>query len=195
MPVEVASNLDDTGGKSSAVSGPLACENVPCGKIKVKGDAAWNEACRDASTCVAQGSMAYYDPAWPDKHEAAAMVVEDIGTNSATIETKMDNCHALSGPHYTVNHLLATKTATVDKHLASLGVTYLCSQLEIGHEEPSTGQCPCIVGIGLWHALWGVTSALFILHCLFSCLSYLSAGTHYDRLQSDGRSTGAFICI
>jgi len=36
------------------------------------------------------------------------------------------------------------------------------------------------VGIGLWHALWGVTSALFIF--LFACLSYLFAGTHYDRL-------------
>jgi len=45
-----------------------------------------------------------------------------------------------------------------------------------------TGQSPCIVGIGLWHALWGVTSALFIFYCLFACLSYLYAGTHYGRL-------------
>jgi len=45
-----------------------------------------------------------------------------------------------------------------------------------------TDQSPCVVGIGQWHALWGVTSALFIFYCLFACLSYLSAGTHYDRL-------------
>jgi len=47
---------------------------------------------------------------------------------------------------------------------------------------PLTDQSPCIVGIGLWHALWGVTSTVFIFYCLFACLSYLSAGTHYDRL-------------
>jgi len=45
-----------------------------------------------------------------------------------------------------------------------------------------TGQSPCILGIGLWHALRGVTSALFIFYCLFACQSYLSAGTYYDRL-------------
>jgi len=47
---------------------------------------------------------------------------------------------------------------------------------------PLKDQSPCIVGIGLWHALWGVTSALFNFYCLFACLLYLSAGTHYDRL-------------
>jgi len=51
------------------------------------------------------------------------------------------------------------------------------------------------VGIGLWHALWGVTFALLIFYCLFACLSYLSAGTHYYRLWSDGQSTGALVCI
>jgi len=59
------------------------------------------------------------------------------------------------------------------------------SLLPIGHwpqVAPMTDQSPCIVGIGLWHALWGVTSALFIFYCLFACLSYLSAGTQYDRL-------------
>jgi len=45
-----------------------------------------------------------------------------------------------------------------------------------------TGQSPWTVGIGLWHALWGVTSVLFIFYCLFAYLSYLSSGTHYDRL-------------
>jgi len=58
-----------------------------------------------------------------------------------------------------------------------------------------TGQSPCIVGIVLWHALWGVTSALFIFYCLFASLSYLSAGTHYDRLWSDGRSTSALVIL
>ena len=47
---------------------------------------------------------------------------------------------------------------------------------------PLTGQSPHTVRIGLWHALWEVTSALFIFYCSFACLSYLSAGTHYDRL-------------
>jgi len=47
---------------------------------------------------------------------------------------------------------------------------------------PLTGQSPCIVGIGLWHTLCGVTAALFIFYCLFACLSCLSAGTHYDRM-------------
>jgi len=45
-----------------------------------------------------------------------------------------------------------------------------------------TGQSPRIVGIGLWHVIWGVTSTLFIFYCLFACLSYLSVGIHYDRL-------------
>ena len=49
-------------------------------------------------------------------------------------------------------------------------------------EAPLTGQNPRTVRIGLWHALWGVTSALFIFDCLFACLASLSAGTHYDRL-------------
>jgi len=59
------------------------------------------------------------------------------------------------------------------------------SLLPIGHwpqVAPMTDQSPCIVGIGLWLALWGVTSALFIFYCSFACLSYLSAGTQYDRL-------------
>jgi len=56
-------------------------------------------------------------------------------------------------------------------------------------------QSPCIEGIGLWHALRRVTSVLFFFYCLFACLSYLSAATHYDRLWSDGRSTGALNCI
>jgi len=42
---------------------------------------------------------------------------------------------------------------------------------------PLTGQSPCNVGIGLWHALWGATSASFLFYCVFACLSYLSAGT------------------
>ena len=57
--------------------------------------------------------------------------------------------------------------------------------LEIGQLPPVgplTEQSPCTVGIGLWHALWGVTSAFFFFYCLFACLSYPSAGTHFDRL-------------
>jgi len=60
---------------------------------------------------------------------------------------------------------------------------------------PLTGQSPCTEGIGLWHALWGDTSAMFISFCLCACLPYLSAGTHYDRLRSDGQSTGALVYI
>jgi len=41
---------------------------------------------------------------------------------------------------------------------------------------PLTDQSPCIVGIGLWHALCGVTSALFIfIVCLLACLICLPA--------------------
>jgi len=56
---------------------------------------------------------------------------------------------------------------------------------------PLTDQSPCIVGIGLWHALWGVTSALILF--LFACLSYLFAGTHYYRLI--GWSTDQCRCL
>jgi len=59
---------------------------------------------------------------------------------------------------------------------------------------PLTGQLPRTVRIGMWHAPWGFTSALFMFYCLFGCLSYLSAGTEYDRLRSDGRSTSALVC-
>jgi len=47
---------------------------------------------------------------------------------------------------------------------------------------PLTVHSPCIVGLGLWHALRGVTSALFIFYRLFACLAHLSADIHYDRL-------------
>jgi len=41
---------------------------------------------------------------------------------------------------------------------------------------PLTGQSPCIVGIGLWHTLWGGTATLFILIvCLLACLICLPA--------------------
>jgi len=92
--------------------------------VKVAGDAAWNEACRDTGTCVAQGSMADHQPARPDEFEAAAMAVEDIGTSAAAFEAQMNTLRALSAPHYTVMRLLATKTAAVEKHLASAGNTY-----------------------------------------------------------------------
>jgi len=59
---------------------------------------------------------------------------------------------------------------------------------------PLTGQNPRTARIGLWHALWGVTSALFSFFCLFACLSYLSAGTRYDRSWSEGRSTSTLVC-
>jgi len=39
------------------------------------------------------------------------------------------------------------------------------------------------------------TSALFIFYCSFACQSYLPAGTYYDRLLSDGRSTNDFVHI
>ena len=124
VPVEAASNLADHGGKRKAVGGLPACEKVGGKKVKVEGDAAWNEACRDAGRCVTQGSMADHQPARPDEFDAAAKAVEDIGTSAAAFETQMDNLRALSAPHYTVMRLLATKAAAVDKHLASAGKTY-----------------------------------------------------------------------
>jgi len=78
------------------------------------------------------------------------------------------------------------------------GTEFSISSPAVGNSPqvaPLTGQSPCIVGIGLSHALWGVTSALLSFYCLFACLSYLSAGTHYDRLGSDGRSTSALVYI
>jgi len=122
-PVEAASTLADHVGKRKAIAGPLACERVGGKKVKVEGDAAWNEACREAGTCVTQGSMADHRPARPDEFKAAAMAVEAIGTSAAAFETQMDNLRALSAPHYTVMRLLATKTAAVEKHLASSGKT------------------------------------------------------------------------
>ena len=124
VPVEAASTLADHGGKRKAVASPLACEKVGGKKVKVEGDAAWNEACRDAGTCVTQGSMADHRPARPDEFKAAEMAVEAIGTSAAAFETQMDNLRALSAPHDTVMRLLATKTAAVEKHLASSGKTY-----------------------------------------------------------------------
>jgi len=56
-----------------------------------------------------------------------------------------------------------------------------------------TGQSPRSVWIGLWHALWGVTSALLVFCRSFACLSYQSSGTHYDRWWSDDRSTSALV--
>jgi len=47
---------------------------------------------------------------------------------------------------------------------------------------PLTGQSPLTVGIGLWLALGGNTSALFMFYCLLACLSFLFAGAHCDRL-------------
>jgi len=124
LPVEAASNQADHGRKRKAVGGLPTGENVGGKKVKVEGDAAWNEACRDAGPCVTQGSMADHQPSRPDELEAAAKAVEDIGTSAAAFETQMDNLRALSAPHYTVMRLLATKTAAVDKHLASAGKTY-----------------------------------------------------------------------
>jgi len=48
---------------------------------------------------------------------------------------------------------------------------------------PLTGQSPPTVEINLWHSLWGVTAASCIFNGVFSCLSYLSACTHYDCLS------------
>jgi len=122
--VEAASNQADHGGKRKAVGGPPTGENVGGKKVKVKGDAAWNKACRDAGPCVTQGSMADHQPSRPAELEAAAKAVEDIGTSAAAFVTQMYNLRALSAPHYTVMHLHATKTAAVDKHFASAGKTY-----------------------------------------------------------------------
>ena len=124
VPVQAASNLADHGGKRKAVDGPLACEKVGGKKVNVAGDVAWNEACGETGTCVAQGSMADQQPARPDELEAAAMAVEDNGTSAAAFEAQMDNLRVLSAPHYTVMRLLATQIVTVDKHLASAGKTY-----------------------------------------------------------------------
>ena len=124
VPVEAASKHADHGGKRKAVGGPLECGKVGGKKVKVEGHAAWNEACRDAGTCVTQGSMADHQPPRPDEFEAAEMAVEDIGRSAAAFETPMKNLRALSATHYTVMRLLATKTAAVNKHLASAGKTY-----------------------------------------------------------------------
>ena len=43
--------------------------------------------------------------------------------------------------------------------------------------------------------LGGYFCIVHFFYCLFACLSYLSAGTHYDRLRSDGRSTSALVYI
>ena len=66
--------------------------------------------------------------------------------------------------------------------LASLqrGVSCTISLLPIGNwpqVASLTGQSPCIVGIGLWHAFWGATSALFIFLflCLLACFICLPA--------------------
>jgi len=50
----------------------------------------------------------------------------------------------------------------------------------------------------LWDLACGMPFGGLLPHCsffccLFACLSYLSAGTHYDRMGSDGRSTGALV--
>jgi len=124
VPLEAASNLAGHSGKRKAVGGLPASEKVGGNKVKEGGDAAWNETCRDAGPCVTQGSMADHQPARPDELEAASKAVEDIGTSAAAFETQMDNLRALLAPHYTVMHLLDTKTAAVDKHLASDGKTY-----------------------------------------------------------------------
>ena len=50
-----------------------------------------------------------------------------------------------------------------------------------------TGQSPCIVGIGLWHAIRGVTSAL-IIFLFFVCLPVLSVCRHLLRSLVIGRS-------
>jgi len=71
---------------------------------------------------------------------------------------------------------------------------YLRPQLAITISSPLDWPNPRTVWNGLWHALWGVTSALFIFS-LFAYLLYLLARTHYDRLWSDGRSTSALVCI
>jgi len=124
VPVEAASNQANHGSKRKAVGGLPTGENAGCKKVKVEGDAAWNEACRDAGPCVTQGSMADHQRSRPEELEAASKAVEDIGTSATAFETQMDNLRALSAPHYTVMRLLATKTAAVDKHLASAGKTY-----------------------------------------------------------------------
>jgi len=50
-----------------------------------------------------------------------------------------------------------------------------------------------IVQLGLWQALWAVTSAL---SCFTSCFPVrLRAGTHHDRVCCDGRSTSALVLI
>jgi len=59
---------------------------------------------------------------------------------------------------------------------------------------PLTGQSPYIVGIGLWHALWGVTSALFIfIVCLLACFICLPALITIDCDRTVDRPVPSFL--